>query len=222
MKKHIPNTITCLNLAVGCVGIYFVLVKGEPDAIYFVLLAGVLDFLDGFAARLLKVKSEIGKQLDSLADLISFGLLPSFFMLKMIEVQSPYYWVAISIAVFSAIRLAIFNLDESQTDSFKGLPTPANAIMLTSLVFVPFKLYDYSLVSLCILSSIMLVSPLRLLSLKFSSYGWKGNEPRWILIVGSIVMLIVFQLTALPLLIPFYVMVSVISLVIKPKGNLSA
>lgn len=215
MKRHIPNALTCLNLALGCVGIYFTLTKGSPEAIYFVLAAGLFDFLDGFAARMLNVKSEIGKQLDSLADLISFGLLPAFYMLQMMEPKTEWYWVAIIIAVFSALRLAIFNLDESQTDSFKGLPTPANAIMLTSLAFVPFQLYDYSLISICILSAIMLVSPIRLISLKFSTFGWKGNEARWILIMGIIILAIVFKSTSLPLLIPYYVLVSVISFVTK-------
>lgn len=216
MKKHIPNFITCLNLATGCVGIYFVLLKGSPEAIYFVLISGGFDFLDGFAARLLKVKSEIGKQLDSLADLISFGLLPAFFMLQWIEKSNTdVHWVALLIAVFSAVRLAKFNIDETQEDSFKGLPTPANAIMLTSLVFVPFELYTYTLVSICILSSILLVSPIRLLSLKFQSFAWAENKARWILIAGVLVLAIVFQWTFLPLLIPFYISVSIVAFVLN-------
>lgn len=215
MKKHIPNFLTCVNLAIGCAGIYYTLTGGRIDAFYFVIAAGLFDFLDGFAARILEVQSEIGKQLDSLADLVSFGLLPSFFMLSWLQESSEYYWIAIVIAVFSAIRLAIFNTDESQSDSFKGLPTPANAIMLTSLIFLPFEIYEYTLISICVFSAIMLVSPIRLIALKFSSARWKGNEERWMLIVGVLILLVVFQWTSLPYLIPFYILVSVVSFVAR-------
>lgn len=217
MRKHIPNLLTCLNLVIGCVGIYFTLTGQTPEAFYFVIAGGLFDFLDGFAARLLKVQSEVGKQLDSLSDLVSFGLLPSFFMLQWLQEASNYYWVALIIAVFSAIRLAIFNLDDSQSDTFKGLPTPANAIMLTSLIFVPFELYEYTLISMCLFSALLLVSPVRLIALKFSSTGWKGNEARWILIGSTVVMLIVFQWTSLPYLIPLYILVSIISFVAGNK-----
>ncbi|WP_420577013.1 CDP-alcohol phosphatidyltransferase family protein [Ekhidna sp.] len=215
MKKHIPNFLTCVNLAIGCVGIYYTLTGQEISAFYFVIAAGLFDFFDGFAARMLKVQSEIGKQLDSLSDLVSFGLLPSFFMLSWLQGSSDYFWIAIVIAVFSAIRLAIFNIDESQSDSFKGLPTPANAIMLTSLIFLPFEIYEYTLISICIFSAIMLVSPVRLIALKFSSARWKGNEDRWVLILGVLTLLIVFQWTSLPYLIPFYILVSVVSFVAR-------
>ncbi|MEQ8629033.1 CDP-diacylglycerol--serine O-phosphatidyltransferase [Ekhidna sp.] len=215
MKKHIPNFLTCLNLAIGCVGIYYTLQGDGPEAFYFVIAAGLFDFLDGFAARMLRVQSEIGKQLDSLSDLVSFGLLPTFFMMQWLQETSTYFWIAIIIAVFSAIRLAVFNLDESQSDSFKGLPTPANAIMLTSLIFLPFEIYEYTLISICIFSAIMLVSPIRLIALKFSSSGWKGNEDRWILIIGILILLAVFRWTSFPYIIPFYIMVSVISYVAR-------
>ncbi|WP_424963087.1 CDP-diacylglycerol--serine O-phosphatidyltransferase [Ekhidna sp.] len=215
MKKNIPNLLTCLNLAIGCVGIYYTLLGEGPEAFYFVIVAGLFDFLDGFAARLLKVQSEIGKQLDSLSDMVSFGLLPSFYMLQWLQQSSQYFWVAIVIAIFSAIRLAVFNLDESQTDSFNGLPTPANAIMLTSLTFLPFEIYEYTLISICIFSAIMLVSPIRLIALKFSSSGWKGNEERWVLIIGILILLAVFRWTSFPYIIPFYIMASIISFVAR-------
>lgn len=218
MIRQIPNFLTCLNLAIGCVGIYYVLTGQKPEAFYFVMAAGVFDFLDGFAARLLKVQSEIGKQLDSLSDMVSFGLLPSFFMLKwLIQMDSDYYWMALIIAVFSALRLAKFNIDDTQSDSFRGLPTPANAIMLTSLIFIPFELYEYTLMSICVFSAILLVSPVRLIALKFASSGWKGNEERWILIVGIVVLTAVFQLTFVPFLIPFYIVISVVSFLTR-KG----
>ncbi len=213
MKKYIPNFLTCLNLVIGSVGIFFTLTNQKPEAFYFVIVAGLFDFLDGFAARILKVQSEIGKQLDSLSDLVSFGLLPAFFMLQWMKDSTDLYWVAIIIIVFSALRLAKFNTDESQSDSFKGLPTPANAIMLTSLVFVPFELYEYTLISICLFSGLLLLSPIRLIALKFSSSGWKGNEARWALILGIAVLFGVFQWTFLPFLIPFYIVVSVVSFV---------
>lgn len=219
MKRQIPNLLTCLNLAIGCVGIYFTLTGQTPEAFYFVMAAGLFDFLDGFAARLMKVQSEIGKQLDSLSDLVSFGLLPAFFMLQwLIESGSDYYWIAIIIAVFSALRLAKFNVDETQSDSFQGLPTPANAIMLTSLIFVSFELFEYTLISICIFSSILLVSPVRLIALKFTSAGWKGNEDRWVLIIGIIIFLAVFQWTFVPFLIPYYIVVSVGSFLFRRKA----
>lgn len=219
MIRHIPNILTCVNLAIGCIGIYYTLTGKEPIAFYFVIAAGLFDFLDGFAARLLKVQSEIGKQLDSLADLISFGLLPSFYMLQLLnEQESPFYWIAVGITIFSALRLARFNLDDSQSDSFKGLPTPANAIMLTSLSFVSFNLFEYTLISISVFSCVLLVSPIRLIALKFSSKGWKRNEWRWILIIGIVGFFAVFQLTFIPFLIPFYIVISIISFLTRAKA----
>lgn len=219
MIRHIPNLLTCVNLAIGCIGIYYTIINREPIAFYFVIIAGLFDFLDGFTARLLKVQSEIGKQLDSLADLVSFGLLPSFYMLQLLnEQESPLYWLAVGITIFSALRLAMFNLDDSQSDSFKGLPTPANAIMLTSLSFVSFNLFEYTLISICVFSCVMLVSPIRLIALKFSSKSWKGNEWRWILIIGIVGLFAVFQLTFIPFLIPFYIVVSIISFLTRAKA----
>lgn len=213
MKRQIPNILTCMNLAIGCVGIYYTLTGKSPEAFYFVMVAGLFDFLDGFTARMLKVQTEIGKQLDSLSDLVSFGLLPTFFMLQWMQEISEFYWIAIVITIFSALRLAIFNTDESQSDTFRGLPTPANAIMLTSLTFVPFDLYEYTLLSICIFSAILLVSPMRLIALKFKSGRWKGNEARWILILGIVSLFGVFQWTFIPFIIPFYIVVSIISFV---------
>ncbi|MEO1256780.1 MAG: CDP-diacylglycerol--serine O-phosphatidyltransferase, partial [Bacteroidota bacterium] len=211
MRKYIPNLLTCLNLAIGCIGIHETLVSKRIDAFYFVVMASFFDFFDGLAARLLKVQSAVGKQLDSLADLISFGLLPAFFMLQLLYERSEYYLVAILIVIFSALRLAIFNVDESQNDSFKGLPTPANALMLTSLIFIPFDLQVYSLISICFFSSLMLVSPIKLTALKFSSFGWVGNEERWIVILSVIIFIIVFKWTFIPFLIPYYIVVSLLS-----------
>ena len=200
-----------MNLLIGCVGIYCIMRFPEYEAFYFVILAGLFDFLDGFTARLLKIQSELGKQLDSLSDLVSFGMLPAFYVLKELEGKTPFFWVALLIAVFSAVRLAIFNLDDTQQDSFKGLPTPANAIMLTALAFSPVEIYDTTLIGICLFSCLMLVSPVRLIALKFKTIGWKGNEPRWLLLLGSGVLIAGFQMAAIPFLIPYYIACSVVS-----------
>src|SRR5437868_5886386 len=121
MKRHIPNALTCCNLLCGCLGIIFCLENRNISAAYFVWVAGVFDFFDGFAARWLKVTSPIGKELDSLADMVSFGLLPSLVMYKMIDASTDNIYLpfaALMIAVCSALRLAIFNVDETLHDSF--------------------------------------------------------------------------------------------------------
>ncbi|MEQ9404156.1 MAG: CDP-diacylglycerol--serine O-phosphatidyltransferase [Cyclobacteriaceae bacterium] len=214
MKKHIPNILTSLNIAIGSYGIFYVLTINADYAFYFVIIASIFDFLDGFAARLLKVKSKIGKELDSLADLISFGVLPAFYLLQILSQKSEFYWLAILVIIFSALRLAKFNLDDSQSDSFEGLPTPANAIMLTSLVFIQYSLSELTLIGICIMSCLLLVSKIRLLALKFESFSWKGNEPRWVLIALIVLLIIVFQWTIVPLLIPVYIIVSIVSTVL--------
>lgn len=221
MKKHIPNVFTCLNLAIGAFGIFYVFTVGKEYAFYFVIACAVFDFFDGFAARLLNVKSDFGKELDSLADMVSFGLLPSFFIKVWLIDYTPVYWLALLIAVFSALRLAKFNLDEGQSNSFEGLPTPANAIMLTSLIYVGFELSEMTLISICLLSSLLLISKLRLLALKFSSWGFKGNEARWLLVFGAIILFIVFKWTFIPLLIPYYLVISIATNVLGLGTNAS-
>lgn len=219
MKKHIPNFLTSCNLLIGAIGIYFMLTINHEYAFYFVILAAVFDFLDGFAARLLKVKSAFGKELDSLSDLVSFGLLPAFFMLVWLESSSSFYIIALLIAVFSALRLAKFNLDDSQSFVFKGLPTPANAIMLTSLVFLDYELGEAWLLSIVILSCVLLVVNIPLIALKFEHYRLSGNEWKWLLIVGGIGLLIVFKWTFLPFLIPFYLLLSILSQIRSIKSE---
>ncbi len=219
MKRHIPNILTTLNLTIGCMGIYEVFVSGRAFALYYVIVTAILDFFDGFVARALNVKSEFGKQLDSLADVISFGLLPAFFMLNWIGEHSYFNWIALLIAVFSAVRLAKFNTDDSQSDSFEGLPTPANAIMITSLSFLDFEPQTGWLFGICIISSLLLVSKLRLIALKFGHFRWKGNESRWVLIAGSLVLFLILKETFIPFLIPFYLLLSSIEFVISRRKN---
>ena len=219
MTKHLPNFITCLNLITGTIGIYSILMGTEMKAIYFVLIGGVFDLLDGLIARVLKVNSDFGKQLDSLADLVTFGLVPSFYVLTLLQQQTEYFWVALFITVFSALRLAKFNLDESQSTGFKGLPTPANAIMLTSLSFILFELTAAVLVGIVVLSCVLLVSRIPLLALKFETLRWKGNEFRWVLIFAVLGFAIVFGWTFVPFIVPLYLTISALSCMKKSESE---
>jgi CDP-diacylglycerol--serine O-phosphatidyltransferase len=183
---------------------------------YFVWAACIFDFLDGFAARILKVSSPIGKELDSLADMVSFGALPALFMYEAIALESPFSYlpyVALLIAVCSALRLAIFNLDETQSDSFKGLPTPANALFLTSLPFLNSPLFDwvYSAPVLTFISmafSLLLVSRIDLFALKFKNFAWRDNQVRFSFLVISVLLLLTMQWAALPFIILSYIALS--------------
>lgn len=217
--KHIPNTLTCLNLVCGCIGIVFVLEGNPVPAAFFVWAACVFDFFDGFAARWLKVSSVIGKELDSLADMVSFGVLPSVMMYSWLSVVSensllPY--VAFMIAVFSALRLAKFNIDERQTSSFIGLPTPANALFLTALPFLPEQVVAYVqhpwvLIVIIVMFSILLVSELELFALKFKNFGWAGNQLRFTFLAVAVLLIIGMQQASLPFIILIYILLSLAS-----------
>ena len=243
IKKHIPNAITSLNLVCGCLAIISTFHKNFELTAFLVVLAAVLDFFDGFAARLLKVHSEIGKQLDSLADMVTFGVVPGFVMYQLIIFDignaaphldpSKAIWylayVAFLIPVFSAYRLAKFNLDTRQSDSFIGLPTPANALFIcflpllfvgasTSTLIGDFLLKPYVLIALCLLLSFLLVAEIPLLALKFKHFAVKGNEWRFALIGLTVVCLVLLKLKAVPLIIILYVILSLLQNSInKPK-----
>lgn len=214
ITRHIPNFLTCCNLVCGCIGIVFVLQGKLESAAYFVWIACVFDFFDGFAARLLKVSSPIGKELDSLADMVSFGVLPSMLIFKMFGETYEYLpYIAFSIAVFSALRLAIFNLDETQSDSFKGLPTPANALFITALPLltgnIAIALYEpWILVVITVVSSYLLVSGIPLFALKFKNFAWKGNEVRFIFLGLCVLLLATVKFAAIPLIILLYIVLS--------------
>lgn len=238
MKKHIPNTITLLNLIAGCVGIYLVFRNNLTGAALCIWIAAVFDFFDGFAARLLRVKSDLGLQLDSLADMVSFGVLPGFIMFILIENMSmvepgtlinPEYspFLALLIPVFSALRLAKFNIDERQTEEFIGLPTPANAFFISGFPLVLYQIghseeisnimivqtlfNPYFLVAVCIIFSLLLVAEVRLMSLKFKSFGWKENRIRYIFLLIAVVLIISMKLFAIHLIVLVYLLLSVIS-----------
>jgi hydroxyacylglutathione hydrolase len=175
--------------------------------------ACIFDFFDGFAARLLKVSSPIGKELDSMADMVSFGALPSLFMYKLLQFESPFEflpYVALLIAVCSALRLAIFNIDETQSDSFRGLPTPANALFITALPFLDYPFFDvlFSPVVLTIITlifSVLLVSRFELFALKFKNFTWTDNKVRFTFLLLSVLLLAAMQFAAIPLIILLYV-----------------
>lgn len=213
MKRHIPNIITCLNLLTGIVGIAWIFQENVNDALIFVLVAGILDFFDGFTARLLKVQSPVGKELDSLADMISFSALPAVFLYLYLQNQSliisPY--VALLIAPFSALRLAKFNIDEEQSDKFIGLPTPANALFITSLALLDPGLPEWAWVILALCSALLLVAPMEMIALKFKNYAFRDNLFRYLLIVFSITVMLVFGVRGMVFIIPGYILLSLFS-----------
>jgi CDP-diacylglycerol--serine O-phosphatidyltransferase len=219
IKKHIPNAITCANLFSGCIGIVYAFKGNLEIAAYFVLLSGIFDFFDGFAARLLHVKSNIGKELDSLADMVSFGFLPGVVMFQLLsqsDCNSEYLpYLGFIITVFSALRLAKFNIDTRQTEDFIGLNTPMNTLFIVSL---PFIQQDYPaiihssalLIALTIVLSGLLVSEIRIFSLKFSSISWQSNKIKYIFLILSALLLPILKFTAVPIILVLYIGLSLI------------
>jgi CDP-diacylglycerol---serine O-phosphatidyltransferase len=223
--RHIPNTLTCANLVCGCLGIIS-LFTNKIEPAYFIWAACVFDFFDGFAARLFKVSSPIGKELDSLSDMVSFGVLPALAMYSWIGTSTSSYlpFVAIGIAVFSALRLAKFNIDENQSDSFIGVPTPANALFISALPFLPETLQTWvflpaSLVAITIVFSFLLVAPLKLLALKFKHFAWQGNQLRFTFLTISVLLLLLFRAGAIPFIILFYIGISLGSRLVRVEAK---
>jgi len=218
MKRHIPNAITCANLFSGCIGVVFAF-KGELEiAAYFVLLSGIFDFFDGMVARLLNVKSAIGKELDSLADMVSFGFLPGVIMFQLLKTSDysseylPYFGFIIT--VFSALRLAKFNIDERQTEEFIGLNTPMNTLFIVSL---PFIAKDYPeiigssvlLIAITAITSFLLVSEIKIFSLKFSNTTWAKNKFKFIFLILSALLIAFLQFAAVPFVLVIYIVLSI-------------
>lgn len=221
--RHLPNFITCLNLLAGCIAVVYAL-KGElQTAGGLVLLAGVFDFLDGFFARLLNAHSRIGKQLDSLADVISFGLAPAtiiygLFLISEVRIFAMQEWAfsGFIITVFSALRLARFNIDELQSTHFIGLPTPACGITISALPFImrdfpetaPVITNSFFLLSLTIVMSFLLVAPLPLIALKFKREDKPGNRLKTIFLAGSLILIILLKFAAVPVIVALYILLS--------------
>lgn len=215
MKKHIPNMITCLNLISGCIATYFAFQSDYSMALLFIVIGAVFDFFDGMTARLLHVSSPIGKELDSLADCITFGFAPSaivFQYMSQFDARSPL--LAFIMAAFSALRLAKFNLDERQALGFIGLPTPANALFWGSLIAglgssTP-HIYNVAFVGIFV-SCYLLVSEIPMFALKFKTWGWKGNEIKYIFLLTCIPLLLLLRVSGLAAIIAWYVILSVIN-----------
>lgn len=227
VKKHLPNAITCANLFSGCVGIVFAFSDNLIGAAYCIFLAAIFDFFDGFASRVLQSFSGIGKDLDSLADMVSFGFLPSAILYELF-LKSPQIgkigdylcFIAFSIAVFSALRLAKFNTDTRQAEIFIGLPTPANAILIASLPFIVLQytwmnryiLNQYTLTVLVVVMCALLVAELPLMSLKFKDLNSRRNFYRYLLLLFSAILILFFKFAAVPVVIFIYITLSIIQL----------
>lgn len=227
MKKHIPNTLTCLNLICGTLSV-MAAVKGNLEmAAIWIILAAVFDFFDGFAARMLKVASPIGKELDSLSDVVSFGVAPAMIIYTwlnrcLFEMQPALSssrfmelmpFIALLVPALSAVRLARFNIDERQTTTFIGLPTPANALFLGFIPLAADKLVflnNFWVVwGFTLLFALLLVSPISMISLKFKDLKFKGiNIARYTLIITGLVLIPVFHWGAFPLIILAYILIS--------------
>ena len=218
---NIPNTITCLNLISGCIATYWAFQGDYRMALLFIVIGAVFDFFDGMVARLLHVSSPIGKELDSLADDITFGFAPSAIIFSYLSHLTSYIsplipYLAFIMAAFSALRLAKFNLDERQALGFIGLPTPANALFWGALIGglqgydIHFEGIEWCIIAGIFISSYLLISEIPMFALKFKTWGWKGNEIKYIFLLTCIPMLFlgIFGLAAI---IAWYVILSAIN-----------
>lgn len=233
IKNNLANAITLGNLFSGCVGAVHLILGDYQTTAICIILSLVLDFFDGFVARALKANSNLGTQLDSLADMVSFGLIPGLAMFKMLEpfgnevfgMQLPFAikYFGFLITLFSCLRLAIFNLDEDQKYYFKGLNTPSNTILIFGLAGIIFLNYFsfYSIIGkvlnssifllfVTILSSWLLISPIKMIAMKFKSMKLQDNYPKLALLIGSILILCIFKIVGIPLVIIYYILISLV------------
>ncbi len=224
VTKHIPNTLTSCNLISGCIAIVFALSANYTMALTFIVVGAVFDFFDGMSARLLGVSSPIGKELDSLADVVTFGVAPSSMIYTLLLTLSKSGWnetlafaipyVAFVMAAFSALRLAKFNLDERQTTSFIGLPTPANALFWGALVvgnenvFDENSYYIYLLIILVFVSSWLLVAEIPMFALKFKHWGWRDNKVKYVFLISCLPILLIFGISGISVIIAWYICLS--------------
>lgn len=219
IKKHIPNTITCCNLISGCIATYYAFQNCFDLALLFIVIGAVFDFFDGMVARLLHVSSPIGKELDSLADDITFGFAPSaiiFSYLCTFHIHLLFVpFLAFVMAAFSALRLAKFNLDERQALGFIGLPTPANALFWGSLIVglqdhgISFEGMEWVILAGMFLSCYLLIAEIPMFALKFKTWGWKGNEIKYIFILSCIPLLLLLGVSGFAAIIAWYVILSI-------------
>mgnify|MGYP001643445217 FL=1 len=230
MKRHIPNIITLCNLLCGCIAVIYAAGGNVYVAGGWVLLGIFFDFFDGFFARLLKVKSEIGLQLDSLADMVTSGVVPGIVMYQMLQLsdmmESANTWVVylpyvgFFITLASAYRLANFNIDTRQTSGFIGLPTPANTMFILSLPLIlqyqPTELFDsllhnmWVLLGITLLSAYLLNAEIALFALKFNDYSFKNNALKYIFLALCVILLLSLKIIAIPLIILLYIILSLL------------
>ncbi|MBK9291401.1 MAG: CDP-diacylglycerol--serine O-phosphatidyltransferase [Bacteroidetes bacterium] len=231
--RHLPNLLTLLNLVCGTLSILSFAQGKVEHAGLFIFVAAILDFLDGFAARMLKAHSLIGADLDSLADVVSFGVAPGMILYHLISISHGRPVVhlgsfdlvpvaALLLPAFAALRLAKFNNDPSQTDYFRGLPSPASGLLVASLPLVRQQLYEsqsltymiftnaYFLIGVSVILSLLMVSNLPLFGLKFKHFGLKGNEIKYFFLAVSVFLLVFLQFLAIPFIIAIYLMLSVV------------
>jgi len=244
MKKHIPNAITLANLFCGCIAVIFIVENYFVYGVFFAFLGVFFDFFDGFFARKFNVQSDLGLQLDSLADMVTSGLVPGVIMFKLLGLADTSWgrevdvnllihpfldvtgasllpFLGLFITLASAYRLAKFNIDTEQQSFFKGLPTPANTLLIASLpLIVEFQKSDvinaiifntWFLIALTIVSCYILNSNIKLFALKFKTYNFKDNSVRYIFIILAIVLLVLLQFSAIPVIIILYLILSFIN-----------
>lgn len=222
----IPNMLTLGNLICGSSAVVALLMHADFElAFWLVVASAVFDFFDGFAARLLKSVSAIGVELDSLADMVSFGLVPSVAMFCLWDVAPssdlPTWmrYLTLTIVAFSALRLAKFNIDDTQTTEFCGLPTPANGLFCLSLAMLmaagSISLPQWAILTISIGMAYMLISPIRMFALKFKGFGWQGNEIRYSFIALCAVLIAAFTRYAVPAIILLYIIISAIRWVVN-------
>ena len=236
MKKEIPNLLTLGNLLAGCIGLWFVMQGDLVSASYCIFISLVCDFFDGFLARALQAYSDLGKELDSLADMVSFGVLPSFILFSLVEQSCGtsctvglfgFYkpFMAFALALMSAYRLAKFNIDTRQSDQFIGVPTPANGLLIASLPliirfqpeFSPYILHFQGLLIYAVLMSYLLVCELPLLAFKFKTWDWKSNQMKFIFLIFCIAALVMLKFAAIPVLVIVYILLSGLIFLLNPN-----
>ena len=227
ITRHIPNFVTACNLFSGCIAAVMAFQANYEAAILFIILGATFDFFDGMLARLFHVSGPLGKELDSLADDITFGFAPSVIVFSLFkEVQYPAFmqsmtdifpYIAFIIAVFSALRLGKFNIDPRQSSSFIGLPTPANALFWGSLVvgghsFLTSDAFNaLYLFILVLLMSYLLVAELPMFSLKFKNLSWKDNKISYIFLLVCIPLLVIFRISGFAAIILWYILLSLLT-----------
>ncbi len=228
IKNNLANAFTLANLFSGSIGVIQLLAGNYQITAICIIVSLILDFFDGFIARAMKSNSNLGAQLDSLADMVSFGLLPGIVMYKALEpfgnqifgMELPFEikYFGLFITLFSCLRLAIFNLDEEQTYYFKGLNTPSNTILIFGLYYAFLENGNFQflfenpllMVIFTIISSWILVSPIKMIAMKFKSMKLEDNYPKVALLIGAVLILIIFKTIGIPLVILYYILISLI------------